>query len=273
MKKWKRRLYAAFVCVILLAGSMRAYAAETTRFTLPVSYTWGKDGLIAGKKYQAVLSAGHLDMPMPEGSEQGSYTLDLKSDAVRTDFPEIVYDTVGEYAYHMKVVREDQKIVGEFVVSVTVTNGEEGGLILNFSVRSQDQDAKKVGELTAVDKSGRDAPDESESKTSGETETSRESETESSKASETKNGKYDQPKENETRKNTATSGSGGTGNNRTASGVTAAAGTNRSAKTGDDTRAGGYLLLCMGALTAMYLAGRSRKGCQSCDHSCGRSGL
>ena len=50
MKKWKRRLYAAFVCVILLAGSMRAYAAETTRFTLPVSYTWGKDGLIAGKK-------------------------------------------------------------------------------------------------------------------------------------------------------------------------------------------------------------------------------
>ena len=210
---------------------------------------------------------------MPEGSEQGSYTLDLKSDAVRTDFPEIVYDTVGEYAYHMKVVREDQKIVGEFVVSVTVTNGEEGGLILNFSVRSQDQDGKKVGELTAVDKSGRDAPDESESKTSGETETSRESETESSKASETKNGKYDQPKENETRKNTATSGSGGTGNNRTASGVTAAAGTNRSAKTGDDTRAGGYLLLCMGALTAMYLAGRRRKGCQSCDHSCGRSGL
>lgn len=273
MKKWKRRLYAAFVCVILLAGSMRAYAAETIRFTLPVSYTWGKDGLIAGKKYQAVLSAGHLDMPMPEGSEQGSYTLDLKSDAVRTDFPEIVYDTVGEYAYHMKVVREDQKIVGEFVVSVTVTNGEEGGLILNFSIRSQDQDGKKVGELTAVDKSGRDAPDESESKTSGETETSRESETESSKASETKNGKYDQPKENETRKNTATSGSGGTGNNRTASGVTAAAGTNRSAKTGDDTRAGGYLLLCMGALTAMYLAGRSRKGCQSCDHSCGRSGL
>lgn len=256
MKKWKRRLYAAFVCVILLAGSMRAYAAETIRFTLPVSYTWGKDGLIAGKKYQAVLSAGHLDMPMPEGSEQGSYTLDLKSDAVRTDFPEIVYDTVGEYAYHMKVVREDQKIVGEFVVSVTVTNGEEGELILNFSVRSQDQDGKKVGELTAVDKSGRDAPDESESKTS------RESETESSKASETKNDKDDQPKESETRKNTATSGSGGTGNNRTASGVTAAAGTNRSAKTGDDTRAAGYLLLCMGALTAMYLTGRARKSCR-----------
>lgn len=268
MKKWKRSLYAAFVCVILLAGSMRAYAAETIRFTLPVSYTWGKDGLIAGKKYQAVLSAGHLDMPMPEGSEQGSYTLDLKSDAVRTDFPEIVYDTVGEYAYHMKVVREDQKIVGEFVVLVTVTNGEEGELILNFSVRSQDQDGKKVGELTAVDKSGRDAPDESESKTSRETETSRktetsrESETESSKANGTKSDKYDQPKENETRKNTATSGSGGTGNNRTASGVTAATGTNRSAKTGDDTRADGYLLLCMGALTAMYLAGRARKGCR-----------
>ena len=256
MKKWKRSLYAAFVCVILLAGSMRAYAAETIRFTLPVSYTWGKDGLIAGKKYQAVLSAGHLDMPMPEGSEQGSYTLDLKSDAVRTDFPEIVYDTVGEYAYHMKVVREDQKIVGEFVVSVTVTNGEEGELILNFSVRSQDQDGKKVGELTAVDKSGRDAPDESESKTS------RESETESSKASETKNDKDDQPKESETRKNTATSGSGGTGNNRTASGVTAAAGTNRSAKTGDDTRITEYLLLCMGALTAMYLTGRARKSCR-----------
>lgn len=251
MKKWKRSLYAAFVCVILLAGSMRAYAAETIRFTLPVSYTWGKDGLIAGKKYQAVLSAGHLDMPMPEGSEQGSYTLDLKSDAVRTDFPEIVYDTVGEYAYHMKVVREDQKIVGEFVVSVTVTNGEEGELILNFSVRSQDQDGKKVGELTAVDRTSRDAPEESESETSSENE----SETESNKESEKKNGKEPQT-ESETKKNTVSKGD--SGNSSTTTNRMTAAGTNRSAKTGDDTRIREYLLLCMAALLCMFLAGNRR---------------
>ena len=125
MKKWKRNLYGILVCVMLMAGTMRAYAAETISFTLPVSYSWGKDGLIKGKHYQAVLSAENTDMPMPEGSLQERYTMDLKEDAVRTDFPAIVYDTVGEYQYLLKVVREDQKVVGEFQVSVMITNDED----------------------------------------------------------------------------------------------------------------------------------------------------
>lgn len=254
MKKWKRSLYAAFVCVILLAGSMRAYAAETIRFTLPVSYTWGKDGLIKGKHYQAVLSAENTDMPMPEGSLQETYTMDLKEDAVRTDFPAIVYDTVGEYQYLLKVVREDQKVVGEFQVSVMITNDEdqeEDALVLHFSVRSKDENGKKVGELTAVDRTSRDAPEESESETSSENE----SETESNKESEKKNGKEPQT-ESETKKNTVSKGD--SGNSSTTTNRMTAAGTNRSAKTGDDTRIREYLLLCMAALLCMFLAGNRR---------------
>lgn len=260
MKKWKRSLYVAFVCVILLAGSMRAYAAETIRFTLPVSYTWGKDGLIKGKHYQAVLSAENTDMPMPEGSLQETYTMDLKEDAVRTDFPAIVYDTVGEYQYLLKVVREDQKVVGEFQVSVMITNDEdqeEDALVLHFSVRSKDENGKKVGELTAVDRTSRDAPEESESETSSEneSETSGESETESNKESEKKNGKEPQT-ESETKKNTVSKGD--SGNSSTTTNRMTAAGTNRSAKTGDDTRITEYLLLCMAALLCMFLAGNRR---------------
>lgn len=246
MKKWKRSLYAAFVCVILLADSMRAYAAETIRFTLPVSYTWGKDGLIKGKHYQAVLSAENTDMPMPEGSLQETYTMDLKEDAVRTDFPAIVYDRVGEYQYLLKVVREDQKVVGEFQVSVMITNDEdqeEDALVLHFSVRSKDENGKKVGELTAVDRTSRDAPEESES------------ETESNKESEKKNGKEPQT-ESETKKNTVSKGD--SGNSSTTTNQMTAAGTNRSAKTGDDTRITEYLLLCMAALLCMFLAGNRR---------------
>lgn len=261
MKKWKRNLYGILVCVMLMAGTMRAYAAETISFTLPVSYTWGKDGLIKGKHYQAVLSAENTDMPMPEGSLQETYTMDLKEDAVRTDFPAIVYDTVGEYQYLLKVVREDQKVVGEFQVSVMITNDEdqeEDALVLHFSVRSKDENGKKVGELTAVDRTSRDAPpEESESETSSEneSETSGESETESNKESEKKNGKEPQT-ESETKKNTVSKGD--SRNSSTTTNRMTAAGTNRSAKTGDDTRITEYLLLCMAALLCMFLAGNRR---------------
>ena len=110
-------------------------------------------------------------------------------------------------------------------------------------MRSKDENGKKVGELTAVDRTSRDAPEESES------------ETESNKESEKKNGKEPQT-ESETKKNTVSKGD--SGNSSTTTNRMTAAGTNRSAKTGDDTRITEYLLLCMAALLCMFLAGNRR---------------
>ena len=93
------------------------------------------------------------------------------------------------------------------------------------------------------DRTSRDAPEESES------------ETESNKESEKKNGKEPQT-ESETKKNTVSKGD--SGNSSTTTKRMTAAGTNRSAKTGDETRITEYLLLCMVALLCMFLAGNRR---------------
>lgn len=93
---------------LFLMLAFPVYASGGSRFTLPVTITWGQGGLNEDKTYQLALKGLDEGCPMPDGSQE-EYCVTLTRDKTITQLPEIRFEKPGDYHYVLTMTREDQK--------------------------------------------------------------------------------------------------------------------------------------------------------------------
>lgn len=141
-KNWHRVLAALLGVMMCLTLSLPAVLAEDIAedtpaeeeklwpaIEIPVTIELTGDRPRSDDTFEVVLVAQN-GAPMPEGSEKGSYTLEIEGEA-KASFPEIVYTRVGIYEYKIVQVEGDNKYIDYddtvYEVTVYITNREGGG--------------------------------------------------------------------------------------------------------------------------------------------------
>ena len=79
---------------LFLMLAFPVYASGGSRFTLPVTITWGQGGLNEDKTYQLTLKGSDEGCPMPNGSPE-EYCVTLTRDKTITQLPEIRFEKPG----------------------------------------------------------------------------------------------------------------------------------------------------------------------------------
>ena len=138
MKKNVRRVLAALLGVMMiLTLSMTAIMAEEAaeenpKVSIPVTIKYGEksDYPITEDTFEVILTAKN-GAPMPEGSVNGSCTLEIVGNGTES-FPPIEYTRVGIYEYTIRQTIGTNKYVkydaSVYDVTVYITNKEGGGL-------------------------------------------------------------------------------------------------------------------------------------------------
>lgn len=133
MKKRVQSVFAALLVAVIgmLAYGPKVLAAEASAVEVPVKITLS--GTLPGtpEQFTIRLEAEDAANPMPEGSEDGVYTMEIRG-AGEKSFPVITYTRVGIYNY--EIYQEAGKN-GDctydravYRMTVYVTNAEAGGL-------------------------------------------------------------------------------------------------------------------------------------------------
>lgn len=135
MKKNWRRVMAALLgvmmCLTLTMTTVMAEEAEEgyPKVGIPVTIELTGDRPITEDTFEVTLTAKN-GAPMPEGSVNGEYTLEIEGEDT-VSFPEIVYTRVGVYEYTIRQKSGDNKYVDYdetvYEVTVYITNKEGGG--------------------------------------------------------------------------------------------------------------------------------------------------
>lgn len=133
MKKRVQSVFAALLVVVfgMLAYGPKVLAAQVPEVEVPVKITLS--GTLPGtpEQFTIRLEAEDAANPMPEGSEDGIYSMEIKG-ADEKSFPVITYTRVGIYNY--EIYQEAGKNGdctydrAAYRMTVYVTNAEEGGL-------------------------------------------------------------------------------------------------------------------------------------------------
>lgn len=87
------------LCMLML-GSV-AYAGDTASVTIGVDITLAGTLPSVAETFFIQLSADDAAYPMPQGSINGRYVLEVQG-AAQTKLPSIVYDGVGKYTYTLR---------------------------------------------------------------------------------------------------------------------------------------------------------------------------
>lgn len=147
MKKWIRNIIMAVMTVMMVAAPLRAAAEYAAVLYIPV--TWQKDDLLSEKKYTVKLSAVTPDAPMPQGSENGVDIVSL-DDTASLEL-QIQYNAPAEYWYTLTAERKDGKQIASYALHVMVTNGSNGSLEANMTVRQGSKEGIKVKQIVLKD--------------------------------------------------------------------------------------------------------------------------
>lgn len=107
---------------LFLMLAFPVYASGGSRFTLPVTITWGQGGLNEDKTYQLALKGLDEGCPMPDGSQE-EYCITLTRDKTITQLPEIRFEKPGDYHYVLTMTREEQKQIAVYYLHVMAVNG------------------------------------------------------------------------------------------------------------------------------------------------------
>lgn len=130
-KNWRRVLAALLGVMMMLTLSMTGVMAEEgyPEVGIPVTIELKGDRPLTEDTFEVILTAKN-GAPMPEGSENGKYTLEIEGEDT-VSFPEIVYTRVGVYEYTIRQKSGANKYVDYdetvYEVTVYITNKEGGG--------------------------------------------------------------------------------------------------------------------------------------------------
>lgn len=144
------------ICVALLVsvffmihGVFGVFGNTSVGFSLPFSYQWGSGGLIRGLKYQVRLNTSQSEAPMPKGSSNRQYIMELSEKETKASLPEIVYTQPGDYKYDVQLVRENQRIVQSYHIHIQVLRQKNGNLSIVQTIGNEK--GKKVISITFKD--------------------------------------------------------------------------------------------------------------------------
>lgn len=144
------------ICVALLVsvffmihGVFGVFGNTSVGFSLPFSYQWGSGGLVRGLKYQVRLNTSQSEAPMPKGSSNRQYIMELSEKETKASLPEIVYTQPGDYKYDVQLVRGNQRIVQSYHIYIQVLRQKNGNLSIVQTIGNEK--GKKVISITFKD--------------------------------------------------------------------------------------------------------------------------
>lgn len=130
MRRWMRLIGAALAAVLCCAALvLPACAEEAPQVSVPVTVSLTGTLPRPAEKFTIRLKADDPAYPMPEGSVEGEYTMEITG-ADTKSLPPIVYNRVGIYTY--KITQDAGKHRGckydatVYYLTVYITNAEDG---------------------------------------------------------------------------------------------------------------------------------------------------
>lgn len=149
MKKWIKNIIIAVMTVMMVAAPLRAAAEYAAVLSIPV--TWQKNDLLSERKYTVTLSAVTPDAPMPQGSVDGVDSVVIEDTAASGLQMQISYKAPAEYWYTLTAERNDGRKIASYALHVMVTNGSNGSLEANMTVRQGSQEGIKMDQIVLMD--------------------------------------------------------------------------------------------------------------------------
>ena len=170
MRKWLN-VSLALVMIVICSTTMilPAYAAELPGVSVSVPVTISLSGTLPypAEDYTVVLKADDSACPMPEGSDDGAYSLTITGEGTK-NFPAITYDRVGIYFYTVyQVAGSNKKCTYDdtvYTLKVTISTKEDYSGLEATAVLYPDSDGKKLRGAEFANKYKVDPPSDTPNK-------------------------------------------------------------------------------------------------------------
>lgn len=152
MKKIMRgSLLAMLILAMCLTLMCPVFAADAITVEMPVTVTNSGYELEEPETYKIVLKADDASFPMPKGSENGEYTLEVTGPG-EAAFPAITYAKHGTYTYTAWQVAGENELGtyddAKFNITVYITNKEDySGLMSTVAVYKDGESEKQTIEF------------------------------------------------------------------------------------------------------------------------------
>lgn len=125
--KFMMVLLILIICLIVLAPT--ALASEVRSGEIPVTISLGDSPPAIEEDYKIMLKADNIAYPMPEGSVDGLFSMDIIG-ADTTKLPEIGFSSLGIYTYTISQEAGTNELAtyddSKYNLIVYVTNAEDG---------------------------------------------------------------------------------------------------------------------------------------------------
>lgn len=138
-------MIALIVCMTFASPAALAESSRVRELTMSARVRITGDVPEELEKYYVVMEADDASYPMPEGSENGKYTLKMTG-ARSKEFPVITYDRVGIYTYKLYQIagtnencRYDDAV---YTMTVYILNDGEGGFDIMAVLHAPDEEHK-----------------------------------------------------------------------------------------------------------------------------------
>lgn len=143
MKKISFLVAPLLACILAFMIGSFADAAASNEFTLPLTISWGEEGLMEDETYLLSLEGMTSDSPMPKGSDK-SYQVKVSKKASIDSFPTILYEKPGDYTYKLSLKREDGTQVGLYYLHISAYYAEGDKLTVTTAIRENKEDGAKT---------------------------------------------------------------------------------------------------------------------------------
>lgn len=141
----KKLIKALMVIMLPFMCNITVFAEETP--SIPVEVTLEGTLSDPAEDFVVKMEAEDASYPMPEGTEDGVYTLTING-AGKASIPSITFDKVGIYTYKVYQEKTDKQTVKKlddtvYTITIYVTNPEEGQEGLQITVNKETNDKKQ----------------------------------------------------------------------------------------------------------------------------------
>lgn len=147
MKRWLSIILGTVMAVVCMTAlTVPAFAAETPSVSIPVTVSLTGTQPEQAEDFAVVLKADDAAYPMPDGAENGAYTMTVTG-ADTKNLPTIAYDRVGIYTYTIaQTAGSNTKCTYDdtvYTLTVQVTNAEDGSGLEAVAVLYPDAEGDK----------------------------------------------------------------------------------------------------------------------------------